>query len=108
MTILCLISSTYLAAGRKRHQQAKGSVIFINYSSIMQKAFLLILALISATIILAQPEVKHIDKLIVPVANNQKKALAYATVELLRGKDSGFHRPHLETSQATICGINSP
>ena len=37
---------------------------------------------------LAQPEAKHIDKIIVPVVNEQKKALPYATVELLRGKDS--------------------
>jgi iron complex outermembrane recepter protein len=54
----------------------------------MQKIVLLIVAFISATILLAQPGFKHIDKIIVPVVNEQKKALQYATVELLRGKDS--------------------
>ena len=54
----------------------------------MQKTVLLILFLISPINLLAQPEARHIDKIIVPVVNEQKKALPYVTVELLRGKDS--------------------
>ena len=54
----------------------------------MQKTVLIILCLISTSILSAQPEARHIDKITVPVVNEQKKALPYATVELLRGKDS--------------------
>lgn len=36
----------------------------------------------------AQPALKPVDKIIVPVINDQRIALPHATVELLRGKDS--------------------
>lgn len=54
----------------------------------MQKIVLLILCLISTIILPAQPEAKYLNKVIIPVVDEQKKALPYATVELLRGKDS--------------------
>ena len=54
----------------------------------MQKTVLLVLVLISSTILLAQPLVKHSDKIVVPVIDDHNKVLPYATVELLRGNDS--------------------
>ncbi|MEP7373355.1 MAG: outer membrane beta-barrel protein [Chitinophagaceae bacterium] len=68
----------------------------------MQKIILLILILLSVTTLLAQPEVRHIDKIIIPVVNEQKKALPFATVELLRGKDSVLVKSGITDSSGLV------
>ena len=54
----------------------------------MPKIFLFTIAIIATYAVFAQPDATNADKLIVPVVNNQQVAIALATVELLRGKDS--------------------
>ena len=54
----------------------------------MPKLFLFAMAIIATLAVFAQPDATIFDKLIVPVVNNQQEAIASATVELLRGKDS--------------------
>lgn len=54
----------------------------------MPKNILFAIATITTNIVFAQPDATNADKLIVPVVNNQQVAIASATVELLRGKDS--------------------
>ncbi len=54
----------------------------------MRRKFLFVIAIITTHVVFAQPNAAIPDKLIVPVVNNQHEAIASATVELLRGKDS--------------------
>ncbi|MGZ5220367.1 MAG: carboxypeptidase-like regulatory domain-containing protein, partial [Chitinophagaceae bacterium] len=54
----------------------------------MRRNLLFVIAIIATHVVFAQPDAAIPDKLIVPVVNNQHQAIASATVELLRGKDS--------------------
>lgn len=54
----------------------------------MSKNILFAIAIIATHSVVAQPDATNLDKLIVPVVNNQQVAITSATVELLRGKDS--------------------
>ena len=54
----------------------------------MARNILFAIAIIATHAVFAQPDATQADKLIVPVVNNQQLAIASATVELLRGKDS--------------------
>ena len=64
------------------------SGILLSYSLHMQKITLLILTLILVHSLFAQPDASKNDKIIVPVVNENRVAVSYATVELLRAKDS--------------------
>jgi iron complex outermembrane recepter protein len=54
----------------------------------MRKNILFAIAIIATHSAPAQPDVSNTDRLIVPVVNCQREAIASATVELLRAKDS--------------------
>lgn len=56
----------------------------------MRKILVFIASFLGTYAVQAQPSLKPVDKIIVPVINDQRVALPHATVELLRGKDSAL------------------
>ncbi len=60
------------------------------YRLVMLRVFLVLITIFFIIDIAAQPPVKPGDKIIVPVTNAQRAAIANATVELLRASDSAL------------------
>lgn len=56
----------------------------------MRKILVFIASFLGTYAVQAQPALRPVDKIIVPVINDQRVALPHATVELLRGKDSAL------------------